>query len=326
MQQQVFPVTRSPRLLVEAVISSRIPTDMMLDSDTNEKVLEILKTTSRRIIGDPDKFLTMSPENQQVLLQRFVKNIVEPLNRVPHFLHNKVGFELGDVGNHQSLFGNGYQHIYWTIIGIVVNTSVAPEVLATAMKSDFDKEFIRLRSVLRHELAHRLDMERIHANPTKRIMSRRFGKAIFAPPNHNPYYGMPTEILAHANHAVDLMAQGHDQAWREVLANFVLMDNSPGHKSTRLLIRTMAKLLKDYDVPFTRRYTMRRELSALATKMRLRIPELAGDTGTVDDPLYIRRELTKIDVDAEKAKTFDSVRLRKNDKEKDPTWMKQHRL
>jgi hypothetical protein len=115
------------------------------------------------------------------------------------------------------------------------------------------------------------------------------------------------------------MSQGHETGWREVLANFVLSDTSPGHKNTRQYIKTVVKLMKDYGVPFTQRLTRKRELLKLTQQMRLRIPELTDSTSNL---FSLRNELVKTGVDPEHAKGFDIIRLRKHEQEKDHSWMK----
>jgi hypothetical protein len=149
-------------------------------------------------------------------------------------------------------------------------------VFVEAIKDKFDKEIIRLRSVLRHELAHRLHMEAIHRDPIKRVQSWRFQRAVTAAHDPYDYYGKPAEILAHANHTIELMAKGHDQGWREVVANYVLSDTSPGRVNTRQFIKLVSKLSREYDVPFTKRVMLRRELQQLAHQMHMKLPALTG--------------------------------------------------
>ncbi len=286
MTKIIPPYTR----VDERILSSRIPTEMIFDDETVDKIQQILVSKARQIIGIPPRNLLRLPQrDQEKVVQRFVRSLVVPLHNIPHFLYNKIDFEVQPVGNHQSLFGTGYQHTYWTIITVIVNETISPETVVEAMQDNFEKELSRLRSVIRHEFAHKLDMERIHLNPLHRIQSRRFQKAVTAAPGHSEYYGKPTEIIAHANHTVELMAQGHDKGWKEVLANFVLTDTSPGRKNTKKYIKTVVKLTKEYNIPFTKRFLLRRELTTLSNKMHMRLGDLVGK-----DEIQQRNTLSQI--------------------------------
>ena len=287
------------------IISSRVHTEMLFDEATTDQIRIILTRNSRQIFGKvPSALLAFPLAQQERLVQRFAKSIVKPLSALPHFLYNRIGFEVQSIGSHQSLFGNGYQHTFWTIIIVIVNDKVSPEVLVDAMNDNFEKEIIRLRSVVRHEFTHRLDMERIHPNPVKRIQSRRFAKAVLPSGDLNDYYEKPVEIIAHANHTVELLMKGHEKGWREVLANYVLTDNSPGHVNTRKYIMSVSKLMKEYKIPFTQRILVRRVLGDLANKMRMRINDIS-DKEIIDQ----RNEIVKIGMTPEQEKYFPTVRL-----------------
>ena len=271
----IRPYTRT--IIQERVVSSRTHTEVLFDEITTEKIREILISKAQQIVGRrSQELLDKDEESQRKTVQRFARSIVTPLHNLPHFLYNRIDFDSEPVGPQQSLFGTGYQHTFWTIITINTNEAMTPETLVEAINDKFEKEIMRLRSVVRHELAHRLDMERIHADPVKRILSRRFQRAVTEPHGRTDYYGKPTEILAHANHTIELMAQGHDQAWREVLANFILSDTSQNHKDTKKYISLVTKLTKETGVPFTKRLIFKRDLTRLANRMRIKSGELEG--------------------------------------------------
>ena len=299
----IRPYTRT--ILHERVVSSRTHTEVLFDEITTEKIRDILINKARQIIGLlPQELLSRDEEAQRKLVQRFARSLVTPLRNLPHFLYNKIDFESEPVGSHQSLFGTGYQHTFWTIISVIINEAMSPETLVEAINDKFEKEVMRLRSVVRHELAHRLDMERIHSDPVKRIQSRRFQRAVTPPPGSSDYYGKPTEILAHANHTIELMTQGHDQGWREVMANYILSDTSKNHRDTREYIRLMSKLTKELNYPFTQRIMFRRTMLKLMKQMHMDVQGLEGK-----DPLEKRTILLQRGISPDKQKEIPSVRL-----------------
>ena len=295
----------SPQFISERVVSSRTHTEVLFDEITTEKIRDILINKAQQIVGRrPQELLDKDEESQRKTVQRFARSLVTPLRNMPHFLYNRIDFESEPVGPQQSLFGTGYQHTFWTIITINTNEAMSPETLVEAINDKFEKEVMRLRSVIRHELAHRLDMERIHSDPVKRIQSRRFQRAVTSPPGSSDYYGKPTEILAHANHTLELMTQGHEQAWREVMANYILSDTSKNHRDTKEYIRLMSKLTKELNYPFTQRLMFRRTMLNLMKQMHIDVQGLEGK-----DPIEKRTILLRRGLSPERQKELPSVRL-----------------
>lgn len=304
MKPNIRPVTR---LHEWGIISSQLHTDLLFDTITNELVLDILNKKAKQFIGNPDTFLTLKEKDQDKRIKQYTRSLMKPLGQIPHFLHNKIHFETGLETKHSSLFGTGYHHTFFEYIAVIINEDIDPQILVDAIKDNFSKELLRLRAVIRHEFAHRLEMQKIHQDPVKRYHSSKRLKAVTAPQGHSEYYGKPTEIRAHANHAVELLAQGHIRGWREVLVDYIYNDTSTGHRDTRQLVKYISKLLKDYKIPFTKRIMFRRDLLNITHKMRMKIPELEGNT----DPMMIYKTLGQISLDAEHHSEFDTVRMGK---------------
>jgi len=295
------------QILTERVISSRLHTEMLFDEVTTEQVAEILQQETRKLLGKNVQSLLEKPvPEQDRLVRHFAQNLVPKLKQVPHFLYNRINFDTQPVGDQFALFGTGYQHTFFTIVTILINTALDPKIWVEAYETDFGKEIMRLRSVVRHELAHRLHMEKIHPDPVKRWEGRKFKNAATAPPLSHHYYGMPTELIAHANHTIELIRLGHERAWKETLANYALTDPSPGFSNTKKFVRLVAKLSKEYGLPLAQRMRFRRELLKLARKMRVSAETFGGDMMK----LSTRNKVLEIDTDPA---TVRSLRLNKEE-------------
>jgi hypothetical protein len=160
------------------------------------------------------------------------------------------------------------------IMTVNVNSYLDPKVWHDAFRNKFDLEIKRLRSVIRHEMAHRLDLHKAKQDPIKRMSSRKYRKLMTPHKNSDTYYGMPTEIVAHANHTIELMALDHDRGWKETIALYALSDQTRNFKNTKRFISTVAKLMVEYDIPWTKRRELKRELLKLARQMKASVKDL----------------------------------------------------
>jgi hypothetical protein len=259
-------------LICERVVSSRMFTQVIFDNATQDYIKDTLKKETERILGKKPDFGKVSNKD----ISNFVKVVSNKLKEHPHFVHNNIHFDVQPTskGDKSSLFGEGYHHVYMNLLVVYVNLNMSPEVWKDAYNNNFDKEIVRLRSVIRHELAHRMHLEKISPNPEKRMRKRAFQKAVTPRRGSHHYYGIPTEIVAHANHTIELIAAGHERGWRETLASFVLSDDSRHLKNTKRLVRLIAKLMAEYEVPWIKRLKVKRELMNLARKMKVSMQDI----------------------------------------------------
>lgn len=259
----------------ESVISSKLHTEAIFTVPTVESIERILIDGTKRFIPDPKTGFSKASNST---VKNFSEYIAEQLNKIPNFLHSKISFESQPNSNKKaSLFGEGYHSTFTGIMVISVNSSMSPTTWKDAWANKFDLEIKRLRSVVRHELAHRLHLEKAQVDPVKRMKSRQYKKLMTPYRKAHSYYGMPTEILAHANHTVELMNLGHDRAWRETLAQFALTDDSSNFKNTRRFVSLVISLMKEYNVPWLKRLAFKKELIKLAKQMRASVKDLGVD-------------------------------------------------
>jgi hypothetical protein len=258
----------------ERVISSKLHTESIFDTVTVESIQRILMDGTKRYVSDPKTFSKVTQKH----VKQFVEHISEQLNKLPNFLHMHIHFDPQPVVTKKApLFGEGAHSTFNEIMTISVNYAMKVKDWKDAWNGKFDLEIKRLRSVVRHELAHRLDLQKAHRDPVKRMGSRRFKKLMIPHKNSHSYYGMPTEILAHANHTVELINLGHDRGWRETVAQYALTDSSRNFKNTKRYAKTVAKLMVEYDVPWMKRIAFKRELMKLARQMRTSVNNLGAD-------------------------------------------------
>lgn len=258
--------------IVEAVISSKLHVEAIFDEVTTQSVQNLLMEGTKKFVGDTKTFKGVSNKDSK----KYAEYICDRLNRLPNFLHNNIHFEPTphSYKSRGPLFGEGSHSTFMDIMTMNVNDSMSPQTWQDAFRNKFDLEIKRLRSVIRHEMAHRIDLQRAHKDPVKRMSSRKFRKLMIPHKNTSSYYGMPTEILAHANHTVELMVLGHDRGWKETIALFALSDHTRNFKNTRRFISTVGKLMVEYDVPWRTRLELKRELLKLAKQMRASVIDM----------------------------------------------------
>lgn len=282
----------------EAVISSKLHLEAIFSGSTTETVQRILMDGTKKYVKDTKTFKGVSNATSK----QFAEYVADMLNRVPNFLHNHISFEAQphSFKKKGSLFGEGSHSTFMEIMTIHVNSMMAPQVWRDAWNSKFDLEIKRLRSVIRHEMAHRVHLQKAHQDPVKRMSSRKYRKLMIPHKNSHSYFGMPTEILAHANHTVELMYLGHERGWKETIAQYALTDNTRNFKNTRRLIWTIGKLMVEYDIPWKTRLKLKRELLVMARQMRVSVKDLGYDE--LDKALDTA--LKEVDPDAAKSVRF----------------------
>lgn len=259
-------------ILILEVISSKFHTEIIFDDSTVDSIKRVFIDGTKRYVNDPSKEFKVSSKQ----IKQFIEYISEQLNKLPSFLHNKIHFEPEPIKD-RYIFGEGSHNTFNDIMIISVNSNISIKTWKNAWNNNFRSEIQRLRSVIRHELAHRVHLQRANKDPIKRLKGRKFRKLMTPHKNSHRYYGMPTEILAHANHTVELITFGDEHGWKEVIARYALTDSSRNFKNTKRLVSTIAKLMAEYNVPWMERMKLKRELIKIAKVMRTNVRNLGID-------------------------------------------------
>jgi len=284
--------------LSEAVVSSRLHIEAIFDVLTTEATQRILMDGTKKYVKDTKTFKDVSNTSSR----QFAEHICDLLNRIPNFLHNQISFDPQPHTNKKNgpLFGEGAHSTFLDVMTVNVNTVMSPEVWKDAWSGKFDLEIKRLRSVIRHEMAHRLHLQKVHKDPIKRMGSRKFKKIMVPHKNSHSYFGMPTEIIAHANHTVELMWLGHERGWKETIAQYALTDDTRNFRNTKRLIWTIGKLMVEYNIPWKTRFKVKKELINMARQMRVSVKDLGSNELDKALDTAIRR----VDPEASKSARF----------------------
>jgi hypothetical protein len=278
----------------ERIISSRRYTDNIFQADTVCDTLLVLRNTATKLFGVKGKMgALVSKKDKELLVMKFAIAVEKPLREIPGYNHNRITFKAEPVGTHQGLFGSGWMDTYTNNITVQINTLAPFDALVDAVKDNFLAETLKLRSVIRHELAHRMHMEHIKIDPEKRTKSWKYKRAMTAAPGADEYYGMPTEIIAHANHTIDLLQHGQDELAIRILTNIVFADYYP-YRTTRQFIKYITKLSKDYKFNFFTRRRFRKALEQVQKHIHMEVePYRQGKTIEDDDFFGLRNRLAK---------------------------------
>ena len=249
--------------IMEYFVSSKVHVESIFDTTTVNAIKNTLMDGSKRT----------------TTVKEFGEFIARELSKLPHFLHNEIDFSTAASGPKSSLFEEAETDRKTLKITVFVNTKFPYDAWKEAQGDGFKEELKQLRGTVRHELSHRMDFQRATRGPIKFLNNYRSKRLLLQRKGSPEYYGMPTEIMAHANQTVELINAGHEAAWKKTLALFAVSDTSRRHLNTKKYISATVKLMREYDVPWILRLKFKRELKKLARSMRINVENLG-----IDDP------------------------------------------